>query len=242
MSTSKDITSLQKYKLACNVYKRVERRDYKVNATSYSWKELDNICPVHKHHIMPKALFPDLAEDKDNIVEVPRYVHAVLHYWLWQGLAEHNDPRAKRYAGCADEILAFNADNKGPLVGKEAFAELAEETWRRVVKSSKFNRGSYYCEKAKFRYKYGFSVDCLKHERDFLKRTRQVPSGNVKKDISVEEGTFWRDWLLQQNGMLASIWEVNDDMCRELQQKFEPDILFTSDEEIESIEAAVADA
>ena len=49
---------------------------------------------VHKHHIKPKCLYPDLANDKKNIIEVPAIVHWALHKLLFEHYSEVGNDEA----------------------------------------------------------------------------------------------------------------------------------------------------
>lgn len=48
----------------------------------------------HTHHIKPKSLYPSLADDWRNQVEVPDILHWALHYWLLEHYKESGDQNA----------------------------------------------------------------------------------------------------------------------------------------------------
>lgn len=60
------MTNLDKYKLCIAMYREVG-----------CWQYFR-----HKHHIKPKSLYPELANDYHNMVYVPDVVHWALHKWL----------------------------------------------------------------------------------------------------------------------------------------------------------------
>lgn len=62
----KEMTNLEWYKLCIWAYSKIY-----VYGNS------------HKHHIKPKCLYPNLVDDKKNIIEVPAIVHWALHKLLF---------------------------------------------------------------------------------------------------------------------------------------------------------------
>lgn len=60
------MTNLEKYKLCIAMYREVGCSEYF----------------GHRHHIKPKSLYPEFANDYYNIVKVPDVVHWALHKWL----------------------------------------------------------------------------------------------------------------------------------------------------------------
>lgn len=65
---------------------------YKLIIWAYS--KLNVYGNVHKHHIKPKCLYPDLAEDEKNIINVPAIVHWALHKLLFKHYEETNNKEA----------------------------------------------------------------------------------------------------------------------------------------------------
>lgn len=65
---------------------------YKLIIWAYS--KLNVYGNVHKHHIKPKCLYPDLAEDEKNIIKVPAIVHWALHKLLFNHYKETNNEEA----------------------------------------------------------------------------------------------------------------------------------------------------
>lgn len=61
------MTAIEKYNLVCGLYKKT---------TSYGKSHW------HTHHIKPKSIYPEIADDYNNIVKVPDVVHWALHEWL----------------------------------------------------------------------------------------------------------------------------------------------------------------
>lgn len=57
-----------------------------------------------KHHIKPKSIYPELVNDKDNIVRLSAQEHFLAHYHLW--LAYRDELKEKTWA--KKMCLAFN--------------------------------------------------------------------------------------------------------------------------------------
>lgn len=71
------MTDIQKYKLIVWAYSKIS--------------DADN---VHRHHIKPKCLYPKLAKDPSNIIEVPGIVHWALHKLLFSHYNKHGNTKA----------------------------------------------------------------------------------------------------------------------------------------------------
>ena len=71
------LSSLEKYKLIVWAYRRAGMKE-----------------GVHQHHIKPKCLYPALADDKENIVNVPPIVHWALHKLLFQHYVDTDNHEA----------------------------------------------------------------------------------------------------------------------------------------------------
>lgn len=48
----------------------------------YLKKDIDS--NFHRHHILPKSLYPEYEKNKNNLVKLPYKVHYVVHYILWK--------------------------------------------------------------------------------------------------------------------------------------------------------------
>lgn len=73
----KNLTSLEQYKLIVWAYRRAGMQE-----------------GVHRHHIKPKCLYPALADDNENIVNVPPIVHWALHKLLLQHYVDTDNHEA----------------------------------------------------------------------------------------------------------------------------------------------------
>ena len=85
------LTDIQKYKLTIWAYQHLYVYDDNNDARSFE-KRLRNMS--HKHHVKPKSLYPRLANDNKNIVEVPAIVHWALHKWLLAYYQQTNNSEA----------------------------------------------------------------------------------------------------------------------------------------------------
>lgn len=74
------MTAIDKYNLVCGIYKKI---------TPYSnhW---------HTHHIKPKSIYLELADDYKNLVKVPDVVHWALHERLNEHLKSTDNPAYDR--------------------------------------------------------------------------------------------------------------------------------------------------
>lgn len=70
----KELTNLEWYILCIKIFKKF--RVYK---------------NIHAHHIKPKSIYPELANDYKNLVNVPDVVHWALHIWLLRHYQETNN-------------------------------------------------------------------------------------------------------------------------------------------------------
>lgn len=73
----KELTNLEWYKLII-----------------WAYSKLNVYGNVHEHHIKPKCLYPDLAEDEHNIIQVPAIVHWALHKILFKHYEETDNEEA----------------------------------------------------------------------------------------------------------------------------------------------------
>lgn len=65
---------------------------YKLCIWAYS--KINVYGNIHKHHIKPKCLYPDLANDKNNLIEVPAIIHWALHKLLFEHYLEVGNDEA----------------------------------------------------------------------------------------------------------------------------------------------------
>lgn len=88
-----NLSYLEKYKLCIHLFKVIDSDGY-LALTSPLFKGIglhwlvsryrkESCSSWHRHHIKPKCLYPELCDDKDNIVSVPPIVHWALHHWLY---------------------------------------------------------------------------------------------------------------------------------------------------------------
>ena len=100
------LSNIQKYYLIVNAAKIVQKRfDYL----------LDKKSGLHCHHIKPKSLYPDLVDDKENLIKVPAIIHWTLHKILLDYYKEINNEVAIKkmsYVNLEDFINNFYKNKK----------------------------------------------------------------------------------------------------------------------------------
>ena len=79
------MTDIDKYNLVCGLYKKTF--SYGLPNSQNRW---------HTHHIKPKSIYPELADDYNNLVKVPDVVHWALHEWLNEHLKSTGNPAYDR--------------------------------------------------------------------------------------------------------------------------------------------------
>lgn len=47
-------------------------------------QDYSNTKHYHKHHILPKSLFPEYEHDQDNLIKLSYRLHYIAHYILWK--------------------------------------------------------------------------------------------------------------------------------------------------------------
>ena len=90
------MTNLEKYKLCIWACKK----------TAY-FK-----CRTHRHHIRPKCLYPQLADDSRNIVIAPEIAHWALHEWLLDHYVSLEDKEAVQKLEHVDLETFINGGRK----------------------------------------------------------------------------------------------------------------------------------
>lgn len=107
------LSNIQKYYLIVNAAKIVQKRfDYLLEQKS----------GLHCHHIKPKSLYPDLVDDKENLIKVPAIVHWTLHKILLDYYKEINNEVAIKkmgYVNLEDFINNFYKNRKKKFNFKE---------------------------------------------------------------------------------------------------------------------------
>lgn len=73
-----ELSNLDKYKFMVHVYQTLKCDD------------------GHMHHIKPRCIYPELGDDKDNVVKVPRTVHWWLHRRLYDHYVETGNQRCTK--------------------------------------------------------------------------------------------------------------------------------------------------
>ena len=117
----KKLSNIQKYYLIVNAAKIVQKRfDYLLEQKS----------GLHCHHIKPKSLYPDLIDDKENLIKVPAIVHWTLHKILLEYYKEINNEVAIKkmsYVNLEDFINKFYENRKKKLNFKEFEVEFIND-------------------------------------------------------------------------------------------------------------------
>lgn len=104
------MTNLMKYKVCVAVYREI--RSYRQ--------------PYHRHHIKPKSLYPELADDWNNIVAVPDIVHWALHKWLLEHYRETRNQAAAEKMEKVDLETYINDNLKEMKFDFSASGEILE--------------------------------------------------------------------------------------------------------------------
>ena len=100
------LSNIQKYYLIVNAAKIVHKR--------FNYL-LDKKSGLHFHHIKPKSLYPDLIDDKENLIKVPAIIHWTLHKILLDYYKEINNEVAIKkmsYVNLEDFINKFYENRK----------------------------------------------------------------------------------------------------------------------------------
>ena len=152
----------------------------------------------HNHHIKPKALYPNLADDWNNQVAVPDILHWALHYWLLEHYKESGDQNAAYKmrdtpTGVANYInkflekkenlhIDFNADKDGIL--KECERLLAEfaATW-----------DWYKPFETKFKEERSRTLQLTGASKDGSKYKVKIWAANKHKDVNMLPLTFVKE-------------------------------------------------
>lgn len=117
----KKLSNIQKYYLIVNAAKIVHKR--------FNYL-LDKKSGLHWHHIKPKSLYPDLANDKENLIKVPAIVHWALHKILLDYYKEINNEVAIKkmsYVNLEDFINNFYKNRKKKFNFKEFEVEFIND-------------------------------------------------------------------------------------------------------------------
>ena len=107
------LSNIQKYYLIVNAAKIVQKRFDDL---------LEQKSGLHFHHIKPKSLYPDLANDEQNLIKVPAIIHWALHKILLEYFKEINNEVAIKkmsYVNLEDFINKFYENRKKKFNFKE---------------------------------------------------------------------------------------------------------------------------
>lgn len=80
-----------------NMTKYSNLTKYKICVAVYKEKDMKSCLGrqhCHRHHVKPRSLYPELADDPSNIVVVPDIVHWALHKWLLEHYRETGNQAA----------------------------------------------------------------------------------------------------------------------------------------------------
>jgi hypothetical protein len=61
-----------------------------------------NTKHYHKHHILPKSLFPEYEHDQDNLIKLSYRLHYIAHYILWKLTKTYQMAMAFHYMSTAN--------------------------------------------------------------------------------------------------------------------------------------------
>ena len=188
------LNSLEKYKLACFVYGR-----------SVVVKWCDEHGPAkHSHHIKPKSIWPELANDCYNIVDVPPAVHAVLHKWLYEAMLEANDPNADKMRTCSYGVVKYISEKEGIFISR--MDELEKDILDDLLLAVR-NGIADDSVHTKFGAKFHFTIEDLLDEDRLAIRTKQKAGApNMKNFISLEDADEWKNLLVKETQIAASLW------------------------------------
>ena len=117
----KKLSNIQKYYFVVNTAKIVQKR--------FNYL-LEQKSGLHCHHIKPKSLYPDLIDDKENLIKVPAIIHWALHKILLEYYKEINNEVAIKkmsYVNLEDFINKFYENRKKKFNFKEFEVEFIND-------------------------------------------------------------------------------------------------------------------
>lgn len=191
------LSSLEKYKLACFAYNR---------SAVVKWRD-EHGSAKHSHHIRPKSIWPELADESSNIVDVPPAVHAVLHKWLHEAMLEANDPNADKMRTCSRSIVEYIFEKDGIFIMR---MDELEKDFLNDLLLAVCNGIADDSVHTKFGAKFHFTVEDLLDEERLAIRTKQTACApNMKRFISLEDADEWKSLLSQEAAAAASLWKYS---------------------------------
>ena len=198
------LTDIQKYKLTIWAYQHLYVYDDNNDARSFE-KRLRNMS--HKHHVKPKSLYPRLANDNNNIVEVPAIVHWALHKWLLAYYQQTNNSEA------IDKMSKVNLEDfinqQLEEINSDVYFDFSRENdildeiecavWTYIkcyfkkkkyideYKLSKFYRVSYKNlseSDQEIKHKYNANIKEATEDEQFMRKVLQYMNKNILDDFS----------------------------------------------------------
>lgn len=147
---------------------------YKLIIWTYS--KLNVYGNVHKHHIKPKCLYPDLAEDEKNMVKVPAIVHWALHKLLFNHYKETNNEESIDKLKHVD-IETFINDGQKNYAKSHSTSLYDFSKADEIIEFIKDAVHKY----VESRIKYEYALDARKHYEKTVLKNKRV------RDMSDEE-------------------------------------------------------
>lgn len=109
-----------------------------------------------KHHILPRAMFPEFVKEQWNIILVPARVHFILHYLLWKAYRDRKTWNAfkfmisknskqkryfnsKLYASLKEANIKISDDHKIKISNSLKGIKRSDETREKMKISNKQN-------------------------------------------------------------------------------------------------------
>ena len=129
-----------------------------------------------KHHIKPKSIYPELVDDKDNIVRLSAQEHFLAHYHLW--LAYRDELKEKSYARKMCYALYRMKQQLMKCDDVETMAKLYEEV--RTNMDFATNKGKKFSDEHK--RKIGESHKGAKNWNSSHKGTMSPSYGRVRSE------------------------------------------------------------
>ena len=137
----------------------------------------------HRHHIKPKCLYPELADDEFNIVEVPAIVHWALHKLLYAHYLEvGNDMAASKLKHVNLQDFINNYLMKAPHSRTRIIYDFEKQNeMLEYIKNVVQNFALVYRDISK-------NSECLKNfEKSLNKRIKDYTDEEKQKRISLKD-------------------------------------------------------
>ena len=85
--------------------------------------DYSNTKHYHKHHILPKSLFPEYEHDQDNLIKLSYRLHYIAHYILWKLTKTYQMAMAFHYMSTANikNIRLYNTAIKTLYEGRKGY-------------------------------------------------------------------------------------------------------------------------